>query len=259
MVVAAYRRIADELRAKINSRDIKPGGQLPSELELRDHYMASRNTVLDAIRKLKDEGLVETKPGMGWFARIQIVPFVNSIEWEDVTASSAAKALGRTPRATPPIVSRQAASADMSARLDVPLGTEMVIRRQAWYLDEVPWKIEATWCPKARVDQGAQRLLVAEDIDEGVGDYLRTTLRLRSAGSAFFFLPRAPSDDEARFFEFPPDGAMPYVVELIRTAIAMADGSPWPLYATAGIYAGDRNRFESGPATGSTAPAGLSA
>jgi GntR family transcriptional regulator len=86
MAVAAYARIADELREKIASRDIKPGGQLPSELELRGRYNASRNTVLDAIRILKDEGLVETRPGQGWFATVRIVPLVNSIDWEDGTA-----------------------------------------------------------------------------------------------------------------------------------------------------------------------------
>ena len=36
MAVAAYERIAEDLRGRITSRDIKPGGQLPSELELRD-------------------------------------------------------------------------------------------------------------------------------------------------------------------------------------------------------------------------------
>jgi GntR family transcriptional regulator len=87
MAVATCARIADDLRGKITSRAIKPGGQVPSELELRDQYKASRNTVLGAIKKLKDEGLVETRPGQGWFARVRIVPFVNSIDWADDAAN----------------------------------------------------------------------------------------------------------------------------------------------------------------------------
>ena len=103
MAVATYARIAEDLRGKITSRDIKPGGQLPSELELRDQYKASRNTVLDAIKKLKDEGLVETRPGQGWFARVRIVPFVNSIDWADDAAIAQAKAAAgsRGPRRRP--------------------------------------------------------------------------------------------------------------------------------------------------------------
>jgi GntR family transcriptional regulator len=245
MAVATYARIADDLRGKITSRDIKPGGQLPSELELRDQYKASRNTVLDAIKKLKDEGLVETRPGQGWFVRVRIVPFVNSIDWADDAAITQAKARGRVPRATPPTVNLQAAPPEMAERLRVPLGTEMIVRRQEWFLDELPWKLQTAWCPKARSVQGADRLLMAEDISEGLGTYLQDALGLRSAGATFYFLPRKPSDEEIKFFGFPDEGDIPYVIELIRTATIEDDGGPRPLYAAVGVYAGDRNRFES--------------
>lgn len=245
MAVAAYARIASDLRRKITSRDIEPGGQLPSELELRNAYQASRNTVLDAIKMLKDEGLVETRPGRGWFARVRIVPFVNSIDWEDGTAIARAKERGRVPKAMPPTVNKEDAPADMADRLSVPVGTEMIVRRQEWFLDGLPWKHQAVWCPKARSDEGAHRLLVAEDITEGVGRYLYKALSLRPAGATFYFLPRKPSADEVRFFGFPDESNAPCVIELIRTASVAGHGGPEPLYAAVGVYAGDRNRFES--------------
>lgn len=255
MAVAAYARIAADLRMKITSRDIKPGTQLPSELELRDKYGASRNTVLDAIKKLKDEGLVETRPGQGWFARVRIVPFVNSFDWADDTAIAEAKARGRVPRATPPTVNRQAAPPDMADRLRVPVGTEMIVRRQEWFLDELPWKLQAVWCPKARFDEGARRLLIAEDIPEGLDAYLHGALGLRPADTTFYFLPRRSNTEEIRFFSFPDDGDVPYVIELIRTARVGGEDGPQPLYAAVGVYAGDRNRFESSrPASPATAP-----
>src|ERR1700736_1026209 len=135
MAVAAYARIAEDLRGRITSRSIKPGGQLPSELELRDQYHASRNTVLDAIKKLKDEGLVETRPGQGWFARVRIVPFVNSIDSADRTAIEQARDQGRAAMATPPTVNLQPAPAEIADRLRVPVGTDMIVRRQEWFLD----------------------------------------------------------------------------------------------------------------------------
>src|ERR1700739_1267059 len=231
MAAAAYARIASDLRGRISSRDIKPGGHLPSELELRDQYKASRNTVLDAIKMLKDEGLVETRPGQGWFATVRIVPFVNSIDGEDGTAIREAKARGRNPRASLPIVSRQAALPEMADRLRVPVGTEMVVRSQQWFLDDLPWKLQAIWCPTARSDEGARRLLVAEDIPEGVGSYLYEALSLRPAGATFYFLPRKPSADESRFFGFFDEGGMPYVIELVRTACVSSASGPQPLYA----------------------------
>jgi len=245
MAVAAYARIAEDLRGKIASRYIKPGGPLPSELELRDEYGASRNTVLDAIKKLKDEGLVETRPGQGWFARVRIVPFVNSIDWADATAIEQARARGRVPRAAPPTVNLQTTPTEMADRLRVPVGTDMIVRRQEWFLDELPWKLQTAWCPKAWYDKGARRLLTAEDIPEGIGAYLHEELDLPLAGTTFYFLPRKPNSSELSFFGFPDESDTPYVIELIRTACIADDDGSRPLYAAVGIYAGDRNRFES--------------
>jgi len=251
MAVAMYARIAEDLRARIASRAIKPGGPLPTELELREEYLASRNTILDAIKVLKDAGLVETRPGQGWFARTRIVPFVNSIDWADATAIEQALARGRLPRAAPPSVHLQPAPDEMAERLRMPVGTEIIVRRQEWLLDEVPWKLQTTWCPKAWYDRGAKRLLIAEDIPEGIGVYLHDALGLHPAGTEFYFLPRRPSTGEVSFFDF-PESDPPYVIELIRTAYIADDEGSRPLYAAVGIYAGDRNRFEGSRPIGPT-------
>ena len=71
-----YRQIAEDLRAQIESGQLEPGGQLRTEIELREHYGASRNTVRDAIKWLTTLGLVETRPGQGTFVVKKIDPFV---------------------------------------------------------------------------------------------------------------------------------------------------------------------------------------
>jgi DNA-binding GntR family transcriptional regulator len=131
----------------------------------------------------------------------------------------------------------------MAHRLDAPAGTAMIVRRQEWFLDEVPWKLQEVWCPKTLFDEGAHRLLMAEDISEGLGSYLQEALGLRLADAEFYFLPRKPSDEESKFFGFPGDDSIPSVVELTRTANTAAEGGVRPLYSVVGVYAGDRNRF----------------
>lgn len=74
-----YRRIADDLREQIDSGQIEPGQQLRTEIELREHYEASRNTVRDAIKWLTTLGLVETRPGQGTFVVTKIDPFVTPL------------------------------------------------------------------------------------------------------------------------------------------------------------------------------------
>ena len=74
-----YRRIAEDLREQIESGELEPGQQLRTEIELREHYEASRNTVRDAIKWLTTLGLVETRPGQGTFVVKKIDPFVTTL------------------------------------------------------------------------------------------------------------------------------------------------------------------------------------
>ena len=64
-----YRQIADDLREQIESGRIQPGQQLETELELRERYNVSRNTIRDAIKWLVNLGLAETRPGSGHLRR----------------------------------------------------------------------------------------------------------------------------------------------------------------------------------------------
>src|SRR5689334_17088832 len=82
-----WRRIAEDLRQKIESGELgKDGAALPSEIELRDRYDASRNTIRDAMKWLTTRGLVVARPGQGTFVRQSIDPFVTQLS-SDVTGT----------------------------------------------------------------------------------------------------------------------------------------------------------------------------
>jgi DNA-binding GntR family transcriptional regulator len=66
---AKYRQIADDLRARIDSGEYPPDAQLPTKAELMTQYTASLATVDHAIDVLRGWGLVETRQGVGTFAR----------------------------------------------------------------------------------------------------------------------------------------------------------------------------------------------
>jgi GntR family transcriptional regulator len=74
-----YRQIAEDLRDQIESGTLAPGQQLRTQLELQEHYGASRNTISDAIRWLTNLGLVETRPGQGTFVVEEVDPFVTTL------------------------------------------------------------------------------------------------------------------------------------------------------------------------------------
>ena len=64
-----YIQVASALRASILTKTLQPGDQLPSGAQLAAHYGVARMTVQQAIRVLRDEGLVVSRQGSGVFVR----------------------------------------------------------------------------------------------------------------------------------------------------------------------------------------------
>jgi DNA-binding transcriptional regulator YhcF (GntR family) len=88
----AYVQVASSLRAGILTRQYAPGEKLPSGGALAEHYGVARMTIQQAIRILRDEGLITSRAGSGVFARANPAPPVGlhsqlerAFDAEDVT------------------------------------------------------------------------------------------------------------------------------------------------------------------------------
>ena len=64
---APYRRIANDITAKIKSGELKPGDKLPSTRELAEEYQVHMNTASRALSLLHDRDLITGQPGRGTF------------------------------------------------------------------------------------------------------------------------------------------------------------------------------------------------
>lgn len=62
--VPAYQVLADALRARIMTGELKPGEKLPIEPDLSTQYGVSRSTVREALRVLASQNLVTTSRGV---------------------------------------------------------------------------------------------------------------------------------------------------------------------------------------------------
>lgn len=65
-----YREIAEALRRGIEEGTVAAGQVLPSEAELTREFEASRVTVRKALEVLRDEGLIDSRQGAGWFVAV---------------------------------------------------------------------------------------------------------------------------------------------------------------------------------------------
>lgn len=151
-----YQQIADDLRMQIESGTLRRGSQLPTELELGDKYEASRNTIRDAIKRLIAQDLVETRPGQGTFVKVRVDPFVTILTadpksgfggGEGATYLSQVSAERRKPSQSMPRVELKVPPETILARLRLDPGTQVVLRHQERYIDEVPWSLQTSFYP----------------------------------------------------------------------------------------------------------------
>jgi GntR family transcriptional regulator len=242
-----YRQIAEDLRAQIEAGELEPGQQLRTELELRERYNASRNTVRDAIKWLTSLGLVETKPGQGTFVVQTIDPFVTTLTGDPETGRvegasyrSEVNKQKRKPSMSPLQVEIQEATDDMATMLGISAeGAEVISRHERRYIDGTPWSMQTSYYPMEFAYRGAERLRSARNIEEGTVEYLADTLHIRQVGYSDRITMRAPNPPEADFFKLPSDGRVP-MYEITRTAY---DGNGQPMRVTVIVYPADRNQF----------------
>ncbi len=64
---AKYERIANSIRDRILTGDLKPGDRLPSMTDLREDFKVSYGSVRSAVLVLKAERLIEGRQGNGMF------------------------------------------------------------------------------------------------------------------------------------------------------------------------------------------------
>ncbi|MEV7579034.1 GntR family transcriptional regulator [Streptomyces erythrochromogenes] len=64
-----YVRTADELRKQIQDGQLAPGAKLPSARDLQAQYGIANSTAQNALRVLKEEGLIYSVQGRGVFVR----------------------------------------------------------------------------------------------------------------------------------------------------------------------------------------------
>jgi GntR family transcriptional regulator len=243
-----YRQIAEDLREQIESGQLEPGQQLLTEIELRERYGASRNTVRDAIKLLTTLGLVETRPGQGTFVPNRIDPFVSTLSGDPETGAggderasylSEVSKRDRKASVSPPQVEIQEASGDVSSGLGITKGTEVISRHERRYIDGTPWSMQTSYYPMEFADRGAERLRSARNIEEGTVQYLAETLRIHQVGYRDWITVRAPNPTEEDFFKLPSDGRVA-MYEIFRIAF---DGNGVPMRLSITVFPADRNQF----------------
>ncbi len=156
MAEAKYKQIADDLHEQIITGALPPGSQLPTEPKLAAAYGASRSTVRLAVGLLVQQGLVETRQGMGTYVAEPATPLTVVLsEEEDWRAGEYADAAfqpagDQASRPTPAKFEAEttSANAEVASALSITVGTAILLRRSHRYIGRDPWALVISYYPR---------------------------------------------------------------------------------------------------------------
>lgn len=144
---AIYVRIADDIRAKIETGQLAPGQQLPTYEQLAADYLSGIQSARRAMDLLRQQGLVVTRHGEGSFVRTRPVTRRHGIDrysrrrWQRegtlILIGEAAEQGYTATQLIREIVEAPAPEA-VAERLEIPSGTPVLVRRRTTLIDGRP-------------------------------------------------------------------------------------------------------------------------
>ncbi|MGI5267843.1 GntR family transcriptional regulator [Nonomuraea sp. CA-218870] len=217
-----YRQIADALRDRIQSGDLRDGDRLPGENALMTEYAIARATARQALAVLINEGLAVPKRGSGVYVRL-FKPIrrhgsrrLAREQWGEGRSIWDADTRGRPFTVDQVEVVREQAPGEVAHMLGTP---DVWVRRRRYLVDARPVQLATSYFPAPLVEGSP---ITQEDTGPG-GVYARLRdLGLPPAHFTEEVRARMPSPRESGLLGLP---AGTPVIVVDRTAF-LAGGSP---------------------------------
>jgi len=139
--IPLYLQLKQAITEEINRGTYLPGEKLPTEMELCDTYKVSRITVRKAVLDLVEEGVLIRQQGKGTYVkRPKLQRELVSVSGfsEDMVSS------GNTPHNEILSYQIKAASRNISEKLNIPLGCNVLELKRMQYLEKQNLSLEIT-------------------------------------------------------------------------------------------------------------------
>jgi GntR family transcriptional regulator len=237
-------RIADDIRAKIETGEYPAGKQLPTYDELAADYLCSLAVVRKAVDLLRQQGLVVTRQGKGSFVRERPTARRHGMNrysrsrWQSGQAVLIAEAARQGHEATQLIrfLGEVPAPGIVAEHLNIPLETPVFARRRTTLINDRPNQLADSYYPLPLVERVPK--IREEDTGPGGGYARIEEAGIRLARIREELSVRMPTTPEVVTLKL-PEGTP--VVELVRTT---CDDSGLPVEVMLATIAGDMITFD---------------
>ena len=218
-----WAQLADDLVARLEAGDF--GERFPTEHDLGAEYGVSRHTVRDAVRRLREDGLLSAERGRGTFVRPgridqplgALYSLFREVEARGMEQTSQVRVL------------EVRVDDDVVARLRLPAGTEFVFLERLRLADDEPLALDRVWLVRPVGDP-----LIGADLHHtGVYDVLAASSGIRLTGGRERISAVIPTGEERAVLGTGPD-----VAALAIERTGELDGEPVEWRTT--LVRGDR-------------------
>ncbi|MEU5908934.1 MULTISPECIES: GntR family transcriptional regulator [Actinomycetes] len=221
-----YLRVAERLRARIESGELPPGARLPSVSEISREYGGSNSVATSAYRLLVDEGLVVSRHGAGHYVRghdtAELLVRRHRARSEDSPFAQGAAEQGAVGTWRHESTTEQASEA-VAARLGIDQGAPVMHTSYVYLADDQPVQLAESWEP---LEVTGQSLVALPEVGPyaGVGVAARMRVLGINVGEPVERVrARMASRTEAQALGMTPPGP---VMAVERTYYDQAAGRP---------------------------------
>ena len=233
-----WAQLLEDLRRRLDSGELTD--RFPTDRELTEHYGVSRQTARDAVRRLREEGLVTRERGRGSFVRQPTIEqslgtlysVFRSIEDQGFTQRSEIRNL----------VQRR--NEEAAEHLDLPADAPLVFVERVRLADDEPVAVDCSWLPAAV----ALPLLSADLTHTALYDELADRCGVRITGGTEHIRPALATAEQQRLLGIRPRQPV-FAIERLATA------GDRPVEWRHAVVRGDRYAFTASWGTDARAPA----
>ncbi|MNI16986.1 putative transcriptional regulator PhnF [compost metagenome] len=179
--VALWRQIADRIRTAIAGGDYDDTGKVPPEVVLAAQFGVNRHTVRSALAALAQEGIVQAVQGRG-----TLILRKERLNFPISRRTRFNQGIGDQAREKEGILlasSEEIGSADLAARLQLPLGSRLIRLETLRKADRRPVSRATAWFPAKRFVGMADAYRESGSITAafaavGLPDYIRASTEI---------------------------------------------------------------------------------
>ena len=227
-----YLQLIDSLREKIQQKVWIPGGQIPGEQDLCEHYRISRTVVRQALKELEVDGTIIRRKGKGTFVAEPKISegLVQKLTgfYQDMVERGLIPGTRVLHQAVAPVTEK------IGKQLGITAGSSVVVIQRLRFINDEPIQLVTTYIPEHFCPQ-----LINEDLsNQSLYDYMEKQCGLVLARACRFIESVAANEIEAKLLDI-ERGAPLLMLDSISY---LGDGTPVEYYHA--LHRGDRSRFE---------------